>query len=528
MSHIEDKIKKTKTKQMMVIPLAILLASALVFVALVLLKPKALKEVAEPRLPVVSIQSVEKQKVTIPVYSRGTIKAGTDIPLISEVQGRIRQISKNFESGAYFKKGEKLLVIDDTNYKLDLAKAKSQVSKAKLNLTKVKADVKSNRLSQSSVGKARVEEASSQLEAARADYTRAKLLLERTTITAPFDGRVREKLVDVSQFVTPGVQLGSIFTTDRAEIRLPLSDAQLELIKLPMQGNSDESKNPRIILRGEYAGHEYFWYGEIVRSEGGINQRNRLLHVIAEIENPFGEDKEQPNRPPLAVGKFVEVEIEGSEFDDVVVIPREILRNTNQVLTLTDENRIDVRNVDVMHRGKEKVYIRNGLKSGDWVVSTQLDVVVDGMKVQLADNQKIKRRPSLTPDVKEEVEASDPQVDLMTDIDLENDIKDEEKTLPIKIEDKVLIESEAEVVKQEVVSGQPPLIGTESLDEGSKQDMANLDAEQETKDSSELKTELAEAEEKMEKSDESEAEGSISSDIILRESDMPVTLLESE
>ena len=127
----------------------ILVATVVILASLVIFKPKALKEIPEPRLPVVSLHQIEKQTVTIPVYSRGTIKPGTEIPLVSEVQGRIENVSSNFKDGAFFKEGEVLLKIDATNYKLDLAKAKSQVSKAKLNLTRVKADVKANRIAQS-------------------------------------------------------------------------------------------------------------------------------------------------------------------------------------------------------------------------------------------------------------------------------------------------------------------------------------------------------------------------------------------
>ena len=401
----EEKLKRNKKKQFVWVPLLIFAIAFVILAVLVMLKPKALKETVVPRIPVVSVQQVEKKTVVIPVYSRGIITPGTEIPLVSEVQGRILSISPDFESGAFFKKGEELFTIDATNYRLDLAKSKSQVSKANLNYTKVKAEVSSNRISKSSVGKARLDEAKAQLEAAKADYTRAKRLLDRTIFKAPFDGRVRNKTVDVSQYITPGVQMGTIFATDTAEIKLPLSDAQLELIKIPSKSNkNDPESKSRIILRGEYAGQKYFWYGEIIRAEGGINQKNRLLHVIAEIENPFESDEKQLNRPPLTIGKFVEVEVEGTKFKNVIVIPRTILRNTNQVLTLTEDNSLKIKKVDVMHRGKENVYIRSGLDHGDWVVSTQLDVVVDGMKVQLADNRKLNRLPSITPDTKEEPE----------------------------------------------------------------------------------------------------------------------------
>ena len=522
-NSIEENLKKNKNKQFLWVPLAIFLGAFVLLALIVLLKPKALKETAAPRIPVVSIQQVEKKTVAIPVYSRGIITPGTEIPLVSEVQGRILSVSPNFESGAFFKKGENLFKIDSTNYKLDLAKSKSQVSKAKLNYTKVKAEVSSNRISKSSVGKARLEEAKAQLEAAQADYTRAKRLLERTTFKAPFDGRVRDKLVDVSQYITPGVQMGTIFAIDTAEIKLPLSDAQLELIKIPSKSNSDDAdKKSRIILRGEYAGDEYFWYGEVIRAEGGINQKNRLLHVIAEIENPFETDKEQPNRPPLAIGKFVEVEVEGTKFNNVVVIPRTILRNTNQVLTLTADNNIEIKEVDVMHRGKENVYIRNGLDHGDWVISTQLDVVVDGMKVQLADNQKVDRLPSLTPDIKEEQKINEtPPAELLPPVvetKVESSGFSEEKLQVDSLQtgeplpEKVIEEDEKEEEIEKVAQA-----SSDQIDKDNKTDPKDSDP---TASSQPIKLLTTQSE-----NSDYEGEGS---GIILRESTMPVSLIERE
>lgn len=516
---IEENLKKQETKRNVQVPMIILLGLIVVLVALVMFKPKALKEVPEPRLPVVSIQQVEKQTVSIPVYSRGIIKPGTEIPLVSEVQGKIVEVSKNFESGAYFKQGELLLKIDATNYTLDLARAKSQVANAKLNLAKVDAEVKTNRISASSVGKARLEEAHAQLEAAQADYTRAKLLLAGTSIIAPFDGRVREKLVDVAQYIAPGVQIGTIFATDMAELKLPLSDAQLELIKIPTQpGGSDAEQNPRIILRGEYAGHDYFWYGKVVRTEGGVNQRNRLLHVIAEIEQPFNEDESQPNKPPLMIGKFVEVEIEGTKFHDVVAIPREILRNSNQVWTLNDDNHLEIKQVEVMHRGKDKVYIRSGLEHGDWVVSTQLDVVVDGMKVQLADNQKVDRLPSLSPDAQEEQKNISPLADLLPVLGEENQPMEENAQAVGAAENKATTEA----IEQQPLILQPESSTQDPVRALAQDQPAKQAGETITKENKTAKPFLSK------QTSKPTSNNKLTTEIILRESKMPVSLLERE
>ena len=72
------------------------------------------------------------------------------------------------------------------------------------------------------------------LVAAQADVEAAKLALARTTLKAPFDGRLEKKLVDVGQFVAPGASLAQVYATDRVEVLLPISESQLALLALPL------------------------------------------------------------------------------------------------------------------------------------------------------------------------------------------------------------------------------------------------------------------------------------------------------
>ena len=376
-------------KRQILIPLLIIIVGVVIGGLLIVFKPQVEKRTSQAKLPVVTIQQVYSQDVRIPVYSRGTIKARTDIMLTSEVQGRVQEISPNFSSGGFFEKGALLLKIDPVNYELDLAKVKSQVAKAKLNLVRVEADVRTNRLSKSKVGLARIVEAKSALEAAKADVQRVRLLLARTEIHAPFSGRVLEKNIGVGQNISPGLQIGRIFATDHAQIHLPLSDAQMALIDIPYQfsGTNTQMLGPQVVLRGEYGDANYFWQGRITGTEGGVNARNRLSYLIASISKPFASDPAQPKRPPLTVGKFIEAEIEGAQFKDTFILPREALHNTTQVLTLDKDQRIAIKDIEILYRGRDNVYIKSGLHSGDFVVLTPMDVVVEGMRVLLSEPQ---------------------------------------------------------------------------------------------------------------------------------------------
>jgi len=379
----------TKYELKVTLPLALIVGSIFIAILLMLFKPQAEKRSSQPKLPVVTVKKVHSETVKIPVFSRGTIKAGTDIILTSEVQGRVQSISTHFAAGGFFEKSEILLEVDPVNYELDLAKVKSQVSKAELNLARVKADVRTNRLGKTRVGLARVAEAKAQLNAAQADTERVRILLAKTEVRAPFSGRVLDKTVGTGQYISPGMQLGRIFATENAEIHLPLSDTQITLIDVPYHGNKSAEENPLVHLKAEYGETSFYWLGRIVGTEGGVNARNRLMYLIAHIEDPFADDPAQPQRPPLTVGKFVEAEIEGSSFDEIFVVPREAVRNSNQVLTVDKSQRLHIREVNILYRGKNNIYIKNGLNENDHIVMTPLDVVVEGMRVLLSDSQQM-------------------------------------------------------------------------------------------------------------------------------------------
>ena len=64
---------------------------------------------------------------------------------------------------------------------------------------------------------------------------------------------------------------------------------------------------PRVELSANYAGREYTWQGEIVRTEAEIDMKSRMVHFIARVDNDAQET-------PLAVGLYVEAEIAGNPY----------------------------------------------------------------------------------------------------------------------------------------------------------------------------------------------------------------------
>jgi len=117
----------------------------------------------------------------------------------------------------------------------------------------------------------------------------------------------------------------------------------------------------------------------LTRTESVIDTRNRLLNAIAEID---GAELIQADAgsAELTAGLFVRASIQGKLIDNVFVIPRSALRSGDQVW-LAGSDKLDIRQVSVLHKDDENAYIETGLVDGDRVITSALDYAIQGMQI---------------------------------------------------------------------------------------------------------------------------------------------------
>jgi RND family efflux transporter MFP subunit len=218
---------------------------------------------------------------------------------------------------------------------------------------------------------------------ARALLSRAERDLMRTRILAPYDGRVRSEKVDIGQFVKRGSPVATIYATDYAEVRLPIHDEELAFLNLPL-GPIPAAANasPAVTLTARFAGAEHQWLGQVVRTEGELDPKTRMINVVAQVNNPY---ETAGNRPPLAVGLFVDAEIHGKSASNIVIIPRAALRANNQVLIVDANNQLRHRDVQILRQVNEDIYISAGLIDGERLCISTLDNALEGMTVRTID-----------------------------------------------------------------------------------------------------------------------------------------------
>lgn len=383
-----------RTVLRVLLPVAVIAVAALASMVMIASRPEVETRRPEEVAPLVRVLTVMPTSVDAVVRSQGTVRPRTETVLAPEITGRVIEVSPSLAVGGFFERGDVLVRLDDRDYELAVVAARAQVAQASARLVLEEEEAAVARQQWAVLGKGeptplvvrapQVAEARAALEAARAALERAERDLDRTVIRAPFAGRVREKRVDLGQVVAPGNSLATLYSVDVAEIRLPVPDDQLAFLDLPL-GHRDGA-GPAVAIEATFAGQTPRWEGRIVRTEAEIDPSSRMVHLVAEVRDPYGRAEENA-RPPLAVGLFVRAEIRGRRLNHVFVLPRSALRGADQVLVVDDENRLRVRNVEVLRGDGDQVAIGSGLEPGERVSVSPLDVAVDGMIVRTIDRE---------------------------------------------------------------------------------------------------------------------------------------------
>lgn len=344
-----------------------------------------------PLAPLVRVVTADPQTVQMKSDTHGTVEPRTESELTPEISGRVVGVSNAMVSGGFFKAGEVLVTVEPLDYELALEQAKAGLARAESEVNNAqransrqidlqKKNLTSDSQTDDALNRLRIAEAT--LQEARARLAKAERDLERTELVAPFDGRVRSKRVDVGQFVNRGNPIATIYAIDYVEVRLPIKDEELEFVSLPIAANStsDEKLHAPVQLNASFAGEQYQWQGNVVRTEGEIDPRTRMINVVARVLSPYESDDD---KPPLSVGLFVSAEIQGKSFDDVVVLPRSALRGKSQVYIVDAENRLRFRDVVVLREVDDQVYIKGGLEAGERVCVSPLETPLEGMQVRI-------------------------------------------------------------------------------------------------------------------------------------------------
>jgi RND family efflux transporter MFP subunit len=355
---------------------------------------------AKVTLTVVETMTVVPRDYQIFVNSYGTAQPRTQSMVVSQVSGQIIAIDQKFRPGGVFKKGDKLVDIDQRDYAANVNIAEASLMDA-LQLEAQEVASADQALSDWQrlgylgeepsalvLHEPQVQAAKARVLSARSALIKAQLELERTQIIAPFEGRVLRQMVDLGQVVSNGAQLAEIYATDLVEVRLPLRNSDLSFVNLPEE---NQNFRPSVEISSELGGKRK-WQGEIVRTEGAIDETSRQLHVVAQIKDPFSH--KDTSGLPLKIGEYVTAKISGTEIKNSIVIPNETIYQ-NTYVYIVEGNLLFRKDIEIAWQNGNDTIVSSGVNAGDELVTTPLGQVSSGTVVTIAGERPV---PSLAQD----------------------------------------------------------------------------------------------------------------------------------
>ncbi|MFH2012383.1 MAG: efflux RND transporter periplasmic adaptor subunit [Pseudomonadota bacterium] len=421
--------------------LTVLFLAIIIALALVKFRTKPEKQPPPPPSLLVEAIKVSPASHAMTIKSYGTVRPREVLILIPEVTGKVARINPNFEEGYSFKKGELLIKIDPRSYEFAVAQREKQLKQidaelkrldqekknlkdtlniassdlelSKANLERFKTLLKHEVIAQATLdqaeqkylsSKSREQEIENQLSLInpRSEYLLAQkelfgvqlkdalLNLERTGIKAPFDGRVLEKRVETGQFVSAGTPLGRIYNSSNleVEVQIPFNDLKwLDII--PLDSNQHKVKKDNLISKNSVNAEIIFnnseethiWDGRLLRVKADIDEKTRTLPMVIEVTNKTSRT-EGRSPYPIAPGMFVNVKLIGRTIDNAFLIPRSAVYPGDKVY-LADNNKLTIQTVKVLRRLDDSVYVTEGLKDGNLIITTPISAPKEGTKLHL-------------------------------------------------------------------------------------------------------------------------------------------------
>ena len=371
-----------------ILPLLILAAGV------VLWRVQLKEEEPEPFEPRKRAEVETEVEVLVPVdypvqiRTQGTVQPHNQTTVTAGVSGRVVETSRAFETGAFFREGEILVTLDDADFQSSVASAEARLAGAQANLLQEESRSRQALLNWNDLGydeapsdlvlrKPQLKQAEADVAAAQAALDQARRDLERTRVRAPYNGRTRERSVSVGQSIGATTDLGTVFSTDFAELRLPVSQNQLQMVTVP-EDETDPALPMEVKVQSGSRSIER--EGLIVRTEGAVDEATRELFVIGKVEDPFGL---QNGEPPLRVGQPVRVDIAGRVLESVFVIPRKVLRSLDEIIIIDDENKIGRRRINPVWATLDDLIVEENLEAGEKLALSPLTYAPEGGKVKI-------------------------------------------------------------------------------------------------------------------------------------------------
>ncbi len=376
---------------------------------------------------VVRVLKVVPRKLQPVAVGYGHTKPALEWEAQSELDGTIIWEAGILQEGNIVSKGTPLLKVDPSVYELEVAKLNAEIEVTKLRDKTISASLKiaseEYRIQQSEYERSMQLSKTGHISKTEKDRATRELLsnqqqlqtlknsivinqaeqrvmqmqlalaerdLQQTTISAPFDLRITEKVAGIAEYVNKGEVLLLADGIDAVEVSAQFALGKMQPLhqaadKSDMSGDLHHELEALVELK---AGNRIItWNGAVNRSGGQIDAQTQSQSIVVRINNPYGQA--QPGKkPPLIRDTFVKVTLKAPVLKNQILIPANAIHQGNVYVVNSDGN-LEIKSVTVAFIQDQVAVIKDGLLPNDNVVVSKLSPAVKGMPLKPQTDKKM-------------------------------------------------------------------------------------------------------------------------------------------
>ena len=376
------------------LPLIILFVGLVLSRVVVATGPDAPRRRPQRQARLVEIVPLKVADAQVAVEALGTVQPALEVRLQSQVGGQVIYVSPVLIPGGRFAEGDTLLRIDPREYAFAVRQRESDVARAEQALKleesqqeiarreyELMADVVDEDDAELVLRGPQLETARAAYDAALAALEQARLNLDRTTVVAPMNAVVEDRLVDRGGVVAANTALATLLGTDACWVEVLVPADDLVWIEPPRAGGSGGSVAR---VRQDAVWDEGVWRkGRVLGRSRSLDAQGRMVKVIVEVLDPFSLRRSNEAVPALLMGSFVDVEILGQTIAGTVVVDRRYVHDGNMVWLMDNEGNLRIRTIEPVFTGEAQVFVTEGLLAGERLVTSYLSAPVEGMPLRV-------------------------------------------------------------------------------------------------------------------------------------------------
>lgn len=383
----------TTTKSLLISAIIITLGLLLAWIILNT-EPEAQREGATRKTAMlVETTAVLTGDFTPVIEVMGTVVPSREIQLQAQVNGQVQSLSDAFVPGTIVNQNDNLLQIDPQDYQNQLKQSQSQYQQAQSNLQiemgeQIAAQKDYDRLgrdlddTQKSLvlRKPQLANAQAAVSESQAMVDQAQLNLARTQITAPFDAQIQNTYVNLGSQVSSGTILA-----DLVGVKTYWIEASVPVSQSPRINSPSNAQEQTVTIRDRLSWPDSETrQGRILSLIGQVDNESRMARLLLAVDDPLAIEDQQ--LPQLTIGAYVSCLIPTKQLNDVARIERQYVRK-NDTIWIMRNQQLTIKNLNVVFRDQQYVYVKDTLKNGEQIITTDLSRISEGAAVRLDTQQ---------------------------------------------------------------------------------------------------------------------------------------------